>query len=111
MIAFALCGGSMMVTTPARADGYIGTQVCGTNQICHSTSVTSGTPGSYPYQYTVHEHNSVRSTSFALTSSSATHSYSGQRGTVSVWIYTTGTLWSQTRGCVCNASPCATPAT
>lgn len=99
-----LCG-----TLPMQAqasDAWLATRTCLTNERCKSTSSTYGAPGSD--EYTVHEHDSARSTRWPLTSAPTTRVFQSQTGTVEVFIYTTGILRSQSATCVCIQLPCAT---
>lgn len=84
----------------------LATRTCLTNERCKSTSSTYGAPGSD--EYTVHEHDSARSTRWPLTSAPTTRVFQSQTGTVEVFIYTTGILRSQSATCVCIQLPCAT---
>lgn len=106
--AIALAVSIMVAGTPAGAsDGWLGDRHCATGSQCRSNSWTSGTPGAYPYQYTVHKHNGVESTRWNLTAAQTKRSFRAQTGSVSVFLYTTGTLWSQTAACECVTTPCA----
>lgn len=113
MFSWVLAGlllvlGSVTLAAPASAaDSWLGSRSCTPQQRCTSTSSTSGTAGSYPSRYTVHTHNSARSTNWPLTATRTTRTFASQTGSVSVFIYTTGTLHSQSAVCNCVTFPCA----
>ena len=101
-------GGLLVAAVPAQAaDSWMADRYCQTTQRCQSVSRTWGTPGTYPYQYTVHEHNSVESTRWPLTSATTSRSFQSQTGAVIVFIYTTGNLTGQSAACACIVYPCA----
>lgn len=107
-VFLVLCIVAMMslVATSAFADAWLGDRTCASFQACRSTSVTSGTPGSFPANYTVHEQNNARSPEWDLTQNRRTRQFTSQTGQVEVFIFTTGTLHSQSATCVCVATPC-----
>lgn len=109
IVSVMILGGSVLLAAPASAaDSWLGERTCTPQQRCRSTSSTSGVAGVYPYRYTKHVHNAANSTNWPLTSSRTTRSFQSQTGSVDVFIYTTGTLHSQTASCVCVSYPCAT---
>jgi hypothetical protein len=106
MATIALLVGGAILAGPASAEAWSATRTCAPGNTCRTTSVTSGTPATN--RATVHSHNNVQSQRWPLTTARTTRVFSSQTGTVTIFVYTDGSLHSQSAVCACTGSICAT---